>query len=239
MSAFFCTFNFSNPFSMKKIVITLAFLIPFGVLAQAISDDFDTRYREDQFYFGFTYNTLTNTPEEFSQTGFSPGFKLGFIRDFPINTKRTLALGLGLGYAFNTYSENIKITESLGAYTYELVSSSTYQKNRFSHQAIEIPFEFRWRTSTSQEYRFWRIYAGFKASYAFASSYVYEDNSVTTRLKNVNLNQWQYGLTLSVGYNNWNGFLYYGLNPIFEDAVVGQEALEAKSIKIGLMFYFL
>ena len=239
MSAFFCTFSFSNPFSMKKIVITLAFLIPLGVLAQAISDDFDTRYREDQFYFGFTYNTLTNTPEEFSQTGFSPGFKLGFIRDFPINNKRTLALGLGLGYAFNTYSENIKITESLGAYTYELVSSSTYQKNRFSHQAIEIPFEFRWRTSTSLEYRFWRIYAGFKASYAFASSYVYEDNSVTTRLKNVNLNQWQYGLTLSVGYNNWNGFLYYGLNPIFEDAVVGQEALEAKSIKIGLMFYFL
>ena len=97
---------------MKKIVITLTFLIPFGVLAQAISDDFDTRYREDQFYFGFTYNTLTNTPEEFSQTGFSLGFKLGFIRDFPINTKRTLALGLGLGYAFNAYFENIKTTES-------------------------------------------------------------------------------------------------------------------------------
>jgi hypothetical protein len=225
---------------MKKIFITTIFLMHLvGVLAQTNSDDLDPLYREDQFYFGFTYNTLTNTPEDFSQTGFSPGFKIGFIRDFPINTKRTFALGLGLGYAFNVYSENIKIKESLAGYSYEVVSRNTYQKNRFSHQALEIPFEFRWRTSSPQEYRFWRIYAGFKASYTFASSYVYEENTVSTQLKNFNLNQWQYGLTLSVGYNNWNGFLYYGLNPIFEDALVGQETLEAKSIKIGLMFYFL
>ena len=106
---FFCTFNFSNLFIMKKIFITLAFLTSFGAIAQANSDDLDALYREDQFYFGFTYNTLTNTPEDFSQTGFSPGFKVGFIRDFPINTKRTFALGLGLGYAFNTYSRRSKI----------------------------------------------------------------------------------------------------------------------------------
>jgi len=239
MSTFFCTFNYSNFFIMKKILMTLVLLMPFGVFAQANSDELDALYREDQFYFGFSYNTLTKTPEGFSQTGFSPGFKLGFIRDFPINLKRTFALGLGVGYAFNAYSENLKIMESSGLYSYELVNTNAYQRNRFSFQAIEIPLEFRWRTSTAQDYKFWRIYAGFKASYAFSSSYVYEDNVVTTRLKNFNLNPWQFGLTLSIGYNNWNGFLYYGLNSIFKDALIAQEPLEAKSIKIGLMFYFL
>jgi hypothetical protein len=60
-----------------------------------------------------------------------------------------------------------------------------------------------------------------------------------TRLDHLNLNPWQYGLTLSLGYNNWNGYLYYGLNPMFRDAYVDQDELELKSVKIGLMFYFL
>jgi len=62
---------------------------------------------------------------------------------------------------------------------------------------------------------------------------------VSTKLKNIDLNNWQYGLTLSLGYNNWNGFVYYGLNPMFNNAAIHQNSIESKSFKIGLMFYFL
>ena len=61
------------------------------------STKIDTRYREDQFYVSVTYNLLNNKPSGMSQSGFSSGFHLGFIRDMPINDKRNLAIGIGLG----------------------------------------------------------------------------------------------------------------------------------------------
>jgi len=238
---FFAHLIFAKFFIMKNIIIVIIFLLQFvGVMAQNSTENFDSNYREDQFYFGLTYNSFTNTPENFNQTGFSPGLKVGFIRDFPINLQRDIAIGIGLGYAFNSYSGNIKIsTTSSDVYNYEIVSNNSFQKNRFSHQSIEIPIEFRWRTSTAETYKFWRVYAGFKASYIFASSYVYQNEEVSAQLKNIDLNNLQYGLTLSFGYNNWNGFVYYGLNPVFNDAAINQNSLDTKSFKIGLMFYFL
>jgi hypothetical protein len=238
---FFAHLIFAKFFIMKNIIIVIIFLLQFvGVMAQNSTENFDSNYREDQFYFGLTYNSFTNAPENFNQTGFSPGLKVGFIRDFPINLQRDIAIGIGLGYAFNSYSGNIKIsTTSSDVYNYEIVSNNSFQKNRFSHQSIEIPIEFRWRTSTAETYKFWRVYAGFKASYIFASSYVYQNEEVSAQLKNIDLNNLQYGLTLSLGYNNWNGFVYYGLNPVFNDAAINQNSLDTKSFKIGLMFYFL
>ena len=238
---FFAHLIFAKFFIMKNIIIVIIFLLQFvGVMAQNSTENFDSNYREDQFYFGLTYNSFTNAPENFNQTGFSPGLKVGFIRDFPINLQRDIAIGIGLWYAFNSYSGNIKIsTTSSDVYNYEIVSNNSFQKNRFSHQSIEIPIEFRWRTSTAETYKFWRVYAGFKASYIFASSYVYQNEEVSAQLKNIDLNNLQYGLTLSLGYNNWNGFVYYGLNPVFNDAAINQNSLDTKSFKIGLMFYFL
>lgn len=238
---FFVHLIFANFFIMKHIIIVIVLLLQFvDVLAQNSTEDIDSNYREDQFYFGLTYNSLTTTPENFNQTGFSPGLKVGFIRDFPINLQRNIAIGIGVGYAFNIYSGNIKISPTSSEnYNYEIVSNNSFQKNRFSHQSIEIPIEFRWRTSTAQSYKFWRVYAGFKANYILASTYVYQSQEISSKLKNIDLNNWQYGLTLSLGYNNWNGFVYYGLNPMFNDAAINQNTLDTKSFKIGLMFYFL
>ena len=57
----------------------------------------DSLYREDEFYFGITYNYLQNAPSGFSQTGFSTGINLGFLRDMPINKTRTIAIAAGFG----------------------------------------------------------------------------------------------------------------------------------------------
>jgi len=54
------------------------------------------------------------------------------------------------------------------------------------------------------------------------------------------LNTWQYGLTLSVGYNTWNGYIYYGLNPIFDSiSSTNAQSIEMNALKIGLIFYIL
>lgn len=225
----------------EKINIFILTLFHLMAVSQTeISEDFDTQYREDQIYFGVTYNVLINAPEALTQTSFSPGFNIGIIRDFPINSKRNIALGLGLGYSINSFSQNLKISpDNLGNFDYEFLPTISFQRNRFSYHTIDIPLEFRWRTSTPQRYKFWRIYVGLKASYLLSSKAFFESPLENIVAKKLSIKQWLFGLTLSAGYNNWNGYLYYGLTPLFEDVSTDYNKLNMRALKIGLQFYFL
>lgn len=202
----------------------------------------DNLYREDQFYFGITYNLLGKMPQDMSQNGFSSGFHLGFIRDMPINKSRTVSFGLGLGYSTNSINQNLLISkDGQGMLNYEIIDGASFTKNKFSMHLVEIPFEFRWRTSTIDSYKFWRIYSGFKLGYVFTTTSKFSGSPQNIKLKNIDhFEKIQYGLTLSVGYNTWNAYLYYALNPIFKkEAKINDESIDINAIKIGLIFYIL
>lgn len=202
--------------------------------------ELDSLYREDQIYIGVTYNALINLPSGASQNSFSTGFHLGIIRDFPINKRRNVAIGLGLGYSINTFIQNIRISETSPP-NYTILEGIDYSKNNFSQHLLEVPFELRWRTSNPETYKFWRVYTGIKLGYLLASKSVYKGapgNETYTSLNG--LNTWQYGLTLSVGYNTWNGYIYYGLNPIFDSvSSTNGQSIDMSALKIGLIFYIL
>ncbi|MBT8375655.1 MAG: PorT family protein, partial [Bacteroidia bacterium] len=177
------------------------------------------------------------------QNGFSTGFSFGFIRDMPINDRRNLAVGLGLGLSANSYNQNLVIEESGSAYTYNLISDfeGDVSKNKFSTYVLELPLEFRWRTSTAEIYNFWRIYTGFKVGYVF-----YDQSKLRSDLKNLKIsnnsdfNSWQYGITLSAGYNTWNFHFFYRLNKLFNDnAKLNVQPIDLSELRIGLIFYIL
>lgn len=203
----------------------------------------DSLYKEDQFYIGATYNLLVNRPSGVSQSGFSSGFHLGFIKDMPINTRRNVAIGLGLGLSTNSFNQNLLIDkDSNDNYTYTVLddSETSYSKNKFTTYMVEMPLEFRWRTSTAAEYKFWRIYTGLKLGYIIANSSKFNGD---TTIKNTNIsdfNKLQYGFTLSAGYNTWNLHFYYALNTIFnKDAQMDGASLDLHALKLGLMLYIL
>ena len=204
----------------------------------------DNKYREDQFYISATYNLLGRKPSGMSQSGFSSGFHLGFIRDMPLNKRRNLAFGLGVGLSTNSYNQNIQIQESGEMVTYEIIDSDvTFSKNKFTTYLLEVPFELRWRTSTAQAYDFWRIYAGIKLGYLVYNSSKYRGLPNDIQVSNIDdFNRLQYGLTFSAGYSNVSVHLYYALNPIFKsDTRLSDtgESLEMNAVKIGLIFYIL
>ena len=200
----------------------------------------DSLYREDQFYLSVTYNALINLPNNVSQNSFSTGTHLGAIRDFPLNKQRNIALGLGFGYSFNSFNQNIKVSGSSTS-TYTILEDSNFSKNNFTQHFLEIPIEFRWRTSNSERYKFWRLYTGLKMGYLIASKSVFNDASGSDNQKNLtDLNRLQYGLTMSVGYNTWNGYVYYGLNPLFDSvSTTDLQPIDMTALKIGLIFYIL
>jgi hypothetical protein len=232
---------------MKGLVFLLLTL--FGFLGFSQGDKFqqtelDNKYREDQFYASATYNILNNKPSGVNQSGFSSGFHFGFIRDMPINKKRNFAFGLGLGLSSNSYNlKNILIEETNNEVAFSIIDEDDYNvsKNKFTTYLVEVPFEFRWRTSNAEDYNFWRIYTGFKVGYLLYNSVKFKSDVTNSELSNIDsFEKIQYGLTLSAGYSTWNFHIYYGLNPIFDsNSKVDSSEIDMKSLKIGLMFYIL
>lgn len=203
----------------------------------------DHKYREDQFYISVTYNLLGNKPDGVSQSGFSSGYHFGFIRDMPINAKRNLAVGVGIGLSSNSYNQTLQISKVNNEFQYLVLNDNEigYSKNKFTTYLVEFPIEFRWRTSTATEYDFWRIYAGIKFGYVLFNSSKFNSASGDIKLSSIDdFNTFQYGLTFSAGYSNISFHLYYGLNEIFNEArLVNGELINMNSVRIGLMFYIL
>lgn len=228
---------------MKSFFVFLFLFLSFNYFAQENTsfEVVDSLYREDQFYFGTTYNILKNKPKGMSQNSFSAGLSMGFLRDFPINKNRTFAIAPGFGLSYSNYKQNLIIAQVDGATQYDLISSDRdYDKNKFSLASIDIPLEFRWRTSTPSTHKFWRVYSGIKMSYVFYNRSRYKDNSNDyIVVNNPDVNKFQYGVYLSTGYNTWNIYAYYGLNDFFKEELIPDSNEKLRTLNIGLMFYIL
>ena len=225
---------------MKLKFIFISLLLSIPTWAQDVDEDLDLKYREDQFYLGVTYGLLRDLPDDVSQTGFSGGIIAGFIRDFPVNTKRTFAFGLGLGYSGSSYNQNLFIPED-DSDNFLALDRSTFNRNRFFTHVVEAPLELRWRNSSPDDYRFLRIYTGFKFGYIFAASSRFESDTIDERFNSVNnFNRFQFGATLSIGYNVWNLYVYYGLNSLFSDQTnLNGSSIDTNVVNAGLIFYLL
>ena len=202
----------------------------------------DSLYREDQFYLTISYNSLLNTPDGVSQDKFSSGFKAGVLRDFPINKKRNVAIAPGLGLSFNKYFQNLIISKVDGVPVYNTPDYGVdFKKNKFEQLFVDVPIEFRWRTSVPETHKFWRVYSGLQLSYLVYNKSVYVDDQYHFNVSsNSDFNKFQAGVYLAAGYNTWNFYAYYGLLPIFKSSakVNGQE-VGLHALNFGLMFYIL
>jgi hypothetical protein len=230
---------------MRCYLSILAFLMTLGSFAQQEVVDFDaidSLYREDQFYLNLSYNNLRKTPEGFKQNKFSTGIAFGFLRDMPINKNRTFAVAAGLGYSLAIYNQNMVIENSNGTNTYGIIGNDViYSKDKISLHFVDLPVEFRWRTSTPDSHKFWRVYTGIKLSYLVYDQYklITETNAIKSS-GNSDLNKLHYGAYAAVGWNTWNLYVYYGLNPIYKSAAkIENQSIEMSTINFGLMFYIL
>ena len=225
---------------MNKYILTFYLTLLSFACIMAQDKEIEDDYLEDQIYFGLTYNSLINSPDGFQQNGFSYGLNVGFIKDIPFNTQRNIGLGIGLGYSFDAYNNNLLINKLTGSDSFTL--SDDYDTNILRTSSVDIPFEFRWRTSTLEKYKFWRIYSGIKFSYIFSHKSKYRFEEVDFMNKEIDqLRKFQYGAYVSLGYNTWNFHVYYSLTSLFNDNAISNTSLPVKltPVKMGLVFYIL
>lgn len=233
---------------MKPLLTVLVLFLSSVSISQNLIDKHfskvDSLYREDQFYIGLGINFLANKPKDMRQSGFSGGLHFGYIRDMPLNKRRNVALGIGLGLSIDTYSQNLFIGETnSGQSIFDVIDNGIdYDKNRFSMQVIEVPIQFRWRTSSvGDDSAFWRIYTGFNIGYIYYFKSVFEQQGNDVNQTNLDeLNRTTFDYYFSFGKSKINFFFRYSLNSLFDSKLIDtQEELNINIIKAGVVFYIL
>ena len=201
----------------------------------AQTDSLTTKYREDQLYISFALQLQQEDISGFKQNGFSNNFQVGFVRDTPLNSKGTVALGVGLGYAYNRIFSNLRLKkEEVNI----LFSVQENEKNLQTYSSFVVPLSFRYRTSTSYRTDFWRIYGGIKYKLNFAAKYTpfYGKAFKYDFIRKNNT-----AVFLSMGYNTWNIFFEYYLNSIYTSRaqLPSGASINLHTYQLGLIFYIL
>ena len=194
----------------------------------------DLLYREDQIYASVGYPLLIDVPEALTQNKLSHTFSLGFVRDMPINRARNLAFGLGFGLNYNVVHTNLQFTENMEAYTY-LSSNVTNQWNNLD---LEIPLEFRWRSSVPLNYQFWRAYAGLVGYYTLSANQRTR-TALIDSITSLSVQKFRLALRLNVGNNTWNLTYTHPIDSFFDYDKSPHNNLfsQLKIAKLGLVFY--
>jgi len=204
----------------------------------------DSLYREDQFYFGITYNIASSAPSGVSTLGISGGLQLGFLRDMPVNARRNVAVAIGAGISIDQYGQNLLIDKApTGESIFSVIeNTNSISYNRLSTIVIEAPVELRWRGSTPSIYKFWRVYSGIRFGYVISHKAVYKDPNTRIRISDIpELDKFRMTATLGIGYSTFNFQVQYGINPLFSDsAITGTgEQVEFIPLKLGFILYIL
>lgn len=218
---------------MRLLVVFFFIGLNFG-WTQTSQTVVDSLFREDQVYCSVSYNFLQNKPDNFSQYSFSAGLTAGFLRDFPISKNRHWSIAPGIGYSYNDLKQNI---DFLAVST---TASTGTVRSRMTLHYLELPLEVRWRNASPYSHKFWRVHTGFKVSYLLGGTFSYESIAIGNgdfKIKEI-ANELQYGVYVAFGFNTWNPYIYYGLNPILDKNKTTLEN-NVTAFNVGLKFYIL
>ena len=217
-----------------RLVFFLSFLLV-AYKASAQRDSLSTKYREDQFYISFGLQLQKENINGFKQNGFSNNFQVGFVRDIPLNDDGGIAIGLGVGYAYNRLISNLNLVSEDNHLIFSIKDND---ENSQTYSSLVIPLSFRVRTSTPDRTDFWRVYGGMKYMFNFGENYrpFYGKSFQSDFIKNTNT-----VVFLSMGYNTWNIYFEYDINSIYQSEVkfLDGKYPHIQTIKLGLIFYIL
>lgn len=220
-----------------RYLIIFVFVFSLGHLYA--QEDASISYKEDQFYIDINFPIQRNSISGFEQNGFSRSIHLGYLNDLLLTPKGDKAVAIGLGYGFMRLVNNLNLREKQGELVYTLPTNNLSLRNVFSYHQIQLPVEFRWRTSTPEEHAFWRIYLGYRLSYQFGGRYnpfFGSPFSLSDQLAPI-----QHSFSLSAGFNTWNLRLEYGITPFLKNAVITADGRRPRiyPVQIGMIFYIL
>lgn len=223
---------------MKNNVFFIFILFSILTFSQKNSLQLGDYYADDQLYLSISYSQFIDQPQNIENDNFSYSLSGGFIKDIILNENGTFAIAGGFGLGADYFNHDLKIEEINGETVF--TNGSSTRDNKINIVNLELPLQLRWRTSTANKYKFWRIYGGITFLYNLSNTASFiEDNSVIEYKNISSFRKWQYGATLSAGFGKFNLSVFYGLTPLYDNATLNGENINTKTLKLGFMFFFL
>jgi hypothetical protein len=198
-----------------QILIFLVIVIsaPVKAPAQIINEKTKKKFHVSLGMFSDIY---MNMPSGIKTRTINQGFQTYVTYQVTFG-KSNFGFAVGLGFAVHNMYGNFKVKSYSDSTVLQKIDTS-YKRSKLCMPYIELPIEFNFVT----KYKF-NMGLGFKIGYMFPAhtKYVGDDAAYTGELRvkyrNVlNLNKFEYGPNLRIGYKWFNLFCYYQLSYIFE-----------------------
>ena len=153
-----------------------------------------------------------------------------------INVKRTIALGIGLGFEKSVVYNNYKIYEDENEFVSTIIIDD-YNQNFLSLSSIKIPFEFRWRSADEINHSLEDIFGDWLENPNEKLRPCTQQNG-TEEISFLPKNSPVFDFNIAVGYNTWNIYFSTDLKS-FTNEFNKNSNYDIKFTKIGLVFYVL
>jgi len=223
---------------MKNSIFLICIFFSSFFYSQKDSLNLGDYYADDQLYLNIYYSQLIDQPKGIDNNNFSYSLSGGFIKDIILNNSGTFSVASGVGIGRDFFNHTLKIEEIKDVSIFLNATSSTGHKMNIVN--LELPIQIRWRTSSANKYKFWRIYGGVTILYNLNNTISFTENNETIEYKNISsFKKWQYGATLTAGYDRFNLNVFYGLTPMFGNATLNGNSINTKVLKLGLVLFFL
>jgi hypothetical protein len=209
-------------------------------------DNLDRNTRTRWFFIDFGVNALMNGENSFNLAGESEVFSdLRYGRSLHLDMhmfrqrqnliRHVLNLEYGLTFSWQNFSfqDDIVITPNAEAFSFEF-SEEALKKSKLSMTYLSVPIGFVIETNPSKRTKSLRIAGGMRGGVRIASrtKIKTEDRSKTKQKDDFNLNAFQYGPYVRLGYGWFNLYAMYAMSDFFQQ----DEGPELHSAVIGVSF---
>ncbi len=227
---------------MKNLVIFTLVLLSLGSSAQdkpLKKEVANYVQREDKLILNFTSDNWSGLPAEFTSKPFrSRGFSFLLMND-RMNASGNFGVGLGLGFMSQNVHTDAAVIDTTAdessASLIKIPDSLNYDLNKLSLNFITAALELRFRTNLNSHGERFKFSFGVVAGILVQSHTKYEDDSGKFKTYHVkHLNNFQYGLSGRIGYDNYAFTGYYSLANVFQDG----EGPELTPYSLGISFTF-
>jgi hypothetical protein len=164
------------------------------------------------------------------------GIGVYFMWDFQIKKSFfSIAPGLGVSNANVYHRSQMMDTASTGITFAPLTNPENYTVNKLTTTYIEIPIELRFRTKPDRLDNMWKFVVGFKAGIkvgAYTKQSTKTPKESMTRKPYADLNLFQAGPMVRIGYSSFNITAYYGILGLFKN----NRGPQVNAFSVGLSF---
>lgn len=173
----------------------------------------------DRLVFDLYYNTWLGENNSVKTKWYSLGFNANFMFDIPFNRKSTASFAIGVGFShLNIYHNGtLAVDSTYTTTTLSALSSDAPQRkqNKFVSNYLQIPLEFRFRTSGVKHFKF---YVGGVIGVRLNSYEKWKEGSLKFKQFNFpDIARFRYGVTARIGIRNWSIYGAYFISDLFKN----------------------